>query len=248
MNRRAFFRSAAAIPAIGSLAVPVWADSLSCEQVTDFQLLRPEDDPDFGAVIVPGEGGGSPVGTKASRHSEVRTAVRIILDAPRGGGIIDTVRYFADLKGKNEDNELYSREWSVRANPLIVSFFALTGTAPSAGDQTAWCAAFLSFCLFLADKPNKFTALSGGYRTFGNDASNSPSPGDVAVFSKYGEDGTKGFGHVGFFLSSEVRNGVDGVNVIGGNQVGDTGSTGAITEAWFPLQGKTIFLHSIRRY
>lgn len=216
--------------------------------IEDLDLLTPEQDQEFGAAIRGDSSSGGPVGIGPSRHSEIREAVKILLDAPRGANILDTANYFANLNQKNGNGESYSREWKERSNPLITSFFALTGTAPAEGDQTHWCAAFLSFCLFLSGKPNKFTALSGGYRSFGSDASSSPIPGDVAVFSKYGDSGKKGFGHVGFFLKTESKGGVDGVSILGGNQVGDTKSTGAVTEAWFPLQGKSLFLHSLRRY
>jgi hypothetical protein len=101
-------------------------------------------------------------------------------------------------------------------------------------------------CLFLAGKPNKFTALSGGYRSFGSVAS-PPIPGDVVVFAKPGEQGAKGFGHVGFFVRLENKSSQDGVVVLGGNQRGNTGSTGAVTESWFPVTGNNLVVHSIRR-
>lgn len=212
-----------------------------------FGLLAPENDPEFGPLIRGSStSGGSAVGTGASRHDEVRNGFRLLLDAPRKASVIETARFFEKITLKNGDGELYNAEWSTRANPLIVGFFAMTGTAPSQGDQTSWCAAFVSTCLFLADKPNKFTALSGGYRSYGKVAS-PPLEGDIVVFRKPGEEGAKGFGHVGFFLKEEKRNGSDGVLLLGGNQRGNTGTSGAVTEAWFPASSADLIIHSIRR-
>lgn len=248
MNKREFISVASTLPAMLSfLATSTWAQTSQGQYEGMPSLLRPEDDPEFGPIITGKPSGGAVVGTARSTHAEIRQAVRIILDAPRAIDLVDTAMYFANLAQTNADGDRFSEEWSDRANPLIVAFFALTGTAPSDGDQTHWCAAFLSFCLFLANKPNKYTALSGGYRRFGRDSTNNPSRGDIAVFSRRGDAGRQGFGHVGLYLSSESQNGVDGIRVLGGNQVGATGSTGAITASWYARDGGNLFLHSIRR-
>ncbi|TBG25396.1 CHAP domain-containing protein [Rhizobium leguminosarum] len=208
--------------------------------------MGPADDPEFGSIISGDSAGGQAVGTVASRHDEIRTAFKLILQAPRGDEVIKTATYFADLAEKNKDGEKFNSEWKTRSNPLISGFFGMTGTAPADGDQTSWCAAFVSTCLFLSGKPNKFTALSGGYRNFGEIAQN-PVAGDIAVFAATGERGAKGFGHVGFFLRTEVKNNQDGLILLGGNQRGGTGTTGAVTEAWFPYQSDDLVIDSIRR-
>jgi uncharacterized protein (TIGR02594 family) len=251
IDRRSF-QMLAGLAAIASLSPLGHLSSAAAQSkpTSDFGLglLRPEDDPEFGHIIRGTTGvGGSVVGIERSRHEEVRIAVRLLFGAPRNASIIETARYFEQITEKNSEGELYSWEWAQRANPLIVSFFAMTGTAPATGDQIHWCAAFVSFCLYLANKPNKFTALSGGYRNYSTDATNNPRAGDVAVFSKRGEDGRRGFGHVGLFLRQEARQDRDGVILLGGNQGGATGSTGAVTEAWYPLESNKLFLHSIRR-
>ena len=242
-------RTLGVITAVGGLSIALKARSQDVGALSTgpLGLIGPEDDPEFGpAIRRTAAKGGSVVGTSPSRHDEVRTGFKLLLDAPRRADVLDTAGYFANISIKNQDGEPYNWEWKVRANPLIVGMFAATGTAPSSGDQTSWCAAFVSFCLYLAEKPNKFTALSGGYRNFGSIA-DSPRKGDIAVFAKPGEEGTKGFGHVGFFMRFEKKNAVDGVLLIGGNQRGNTDSTGAITESWFPVTGDGLVLHSIRR-
>lgn len=243
-------RSLLAVAASTTAATTFMTADASAQIATNleaFGLLAPKDDPEFGPLIRGSNTpGASAVGTKASRHDEVRNGFRLLLDAPRKASVMETARFFEKITLKNGDGELYNAEWITRANPLIVGFFAMTGTAPSQGDQTSWCAAFVSTCLFLADKPNKFTALSGGYRSFGSVAS-PPREGDIVVFRKPGEDGAKGFGHVGFFLKEEKRNGADGLWLLGGNQRGNTGTTGAVTEAWFPASSADLIIHSIRR-
>lgn len=250
LRRRAFHVTGFAAAAGGLSTLPptvASGQSQAASAEESFGLLRPEDDPEFGARIrqAPAQGG-SVVGTGAARHDEVRTAFKLLLDAPRRAEVLATARYFEQITARNADREAYNMEWRSRANPLIVGLFSATGTAPSTGDQTHWCAAFVSFCLFLAERPNKFTALSGGYRTFGS-VEGTPAPGDIAVFAKAGPDGAKGFGHVGFFLRSEKKDGQDGIVLLGGNQRGTTGSTGAVTEAWYPASDGGLELHSIRR-
>lgn len=249
LDRRAFV-AIATVSSATSLALAHHGGALAQPSPNPsdlFDLLRPENDPEFGPAIrgTPNQGG-SIVGTAPARHDEIRTAFRLLLQAPTEQDIISTARYFQKIATKNADGEPYNWEWSVRSNPLIVGLFAATGTAPASGDQTHWCAAFVSYCLFLANKPNKYTALSGGYRTFGSVA-NSPTPGDIAVFAKTGPDGAKGFGHVGFFLKLEDRAGREGLVLLGGNQRGGTGSSGAVTEAWYPVTSSDLELHSIRR-
>jgi hypothetical protein len=246
INRRNLLAAAASATAVSTVIISD-ASAQVAPHHEALGLLSPNDDPEFGALVRGSKSsGGSAVGTGPSRHEEVRNGFRLLLDAPRNASVMETARFFQGISLKNSDGELYNAEWSTRANPLIVGFFAMTGTAPSQGDQTSWCAAFVSTCLFLADKPNKYTALSGGYRSFGSVAT-SPREGDIVVFRKPGEEGTKGFGHVGFFLREEKRNGADGLWLLGGNQRGNSGTTGAVTEAWFPASSPDLIIHSIRK-
>ncbi len=162
------------------------------------------------------------------------------------GNPISYAAYFNQITDLNRDNELYKAEWnSVRANPLIVGFFGMTNSLPSDGDQTAWCAAFVNFCLTAAGKQGTFSALSGSFRTHGEDAEDvgGAVPGDIVVFKKTGEDGNKGFGHVGFFVAAEG----DSLWVLGGNQRADSPNTnnpskGEVALTKFPRFGSSLTL------
>ncbi|WP_156886814.1 CHAP domain-containing protein [Pleomorphomonas oryzae] len=246
LNRRS---TLSLLPATLMVGAPHGAAAQSSPPTHDvLELLRPEDDPTFGPLISGQSNiGGAVVGVGPSRHEEIQQAFRILLDAPRGAPLLSVVRYFEQIAKTNEDGEKFNAEWKSRSNPLITGMFGVTGTSPSSGDQTSWCAAFVSTCLYIALLPNEYTALSGGYRNFGSDAISDPKEGDIAVFSKFGPEGTKGFGHVGFFLRNESRNGKDGIIVLGGNQRGSTGTTGAVTEAWFASESEELYLHGIRR-
>jgi hypothetical protein len=70
--------------------------------------------------------------------------------------------------------------------------------------------------------------------------------GDIVVLSRRGNAGKQGFGHVAFFLNfkDQARK---RVNLLGGNQRGDTGSTGAVTETDYAVNGADLFVHSYRR-
>lgn len=207
-----------------------------------FAFISPEDDPVFGPQITGRPPTAATVGTGFSRHDEVRTAFRLLYDAPRGTSQLAVARYFAAIKAVNAGHEPYNYEWKDRANPLITGLFSMTNTNPAQGDATHWCAAFVSFCLYAAGKPNMFSALSGAYRSYATPTA-TPVPGDVVVFAQAGPDGAKGFGHVGFFVSRTGNT----VKVLGGNQRGHTGSTGAVTEADLPVSGGGLQLHSFRR-
>ena len=49
-------------------------------------------------------------------------------------------------------------------------------------------------------------------------------------------------GHFGFYISENERT----VTVLGGNQRGTTGSTGAVVRTWYAKTGRTQELHSFR--
>jgi uncharacterized protein (TIGR02594 family) len=243
IDRRAFVRRSAL------LAGMLGAGSRAYAQVVDpqppenpFGFIGPEDDPTFGQAITGAPPAASAVGAGPSRHEEVRKAFRLLYEAPRGNDHMAVARYFENITAVNADGEKYNAEWNARANPLIVGFFSMTNTTPSTGDQTHWCAAFVSFCLYAAGKANQFSALSGAYRSYST-ATTNPMPGDVVVFSKPGPDGAKGFGHVGLFVGQSAGK----IRVLGGNQRGNSGTTGAVIAADFPVSSSSLQLHSFRK-
>jgi uncharacterized protein (TIGR02594 family) len=184
----------------------------------------------------------SATGLAPARNEEVATAFRLLFRAPRNKAPIEVAQYFEAITEKNANGNPYTYEWPTpgRANPMIVGFFSMTNTLPSEGDQTSWCAAFVNFCLAVAEKKLTGSALSGSFRNYSTQT-NDPKPGDIVVFREPGDRGNQGFGHVGFFLSRDAN----GVEVLGGNQRGATGSTGAVTRTKFSFNGSPI-LHSYR--
>jgi CHAP domain len=197
----------------------------------------------------------APVGTAKPSDDEKNKAHEILLQSPFGVAPIDIAQYFLSVGAGAYGVNLrpFVREWPVRANPLIAHFFSSTLTKAE-GDTTAWCAAFVNWCLLRshATTADEIGASPGYYSISGksfpddnlrkystNNASSgsfrcwteitSPKRGDIVVFKDKGTDGMtascQGKGHVTFFLSIP-REGW--VRVLGGNQ-SDPGSGGAIT-------------------
>jgi len=189
------------------------------------------------------------VGPGLSRHKEIRHAFKLLWDSPRTSNHLEMARYFENIldvnldeKDRNGNPAKYNEEWKTRSNPLITSFFALTNYRPVPNDETSWCAAFVSFVLSASEKPSTFSALSGSYKTY-SEKTDDPKPGDLAVFQKTGPDGEKGFGHVGFYVDHDD----DGIYVLGGNQRGDSGSSGAVITTHYVYSGSRLFFHSYRK-
>jgi hypothetical protein len=207
------------------------------------------------------------VGTGAPRTDEIDTAYELLVNAPVGGAAIDVAQYFlavgAGAYGGNY--RPFAREWPVRANPMIMHFFTSTQTKPE-GDVTAWCAAFVNWCLlrshavsadeigqaggyikkgkpFATENLKRFStnsASSGSFRCWDNIPS--PRRGDIVVFKDAGTDNLtkvcQGSGHVAFFLKLPSA-GV--VQVLGGNQ-SLAGSNGAVTVANMSTQSGSRFM------
>ena len=243
-RRNLLAASAPATLALGGCVTATPEPSTPLANSTDFGFIGPNDDPHFSST-------GSSItaaGSGASRHDEVATAFRLLWDSPRTTDHMSIAQYFENLATTNP-NELdlagnearYNEEWRGRANPLITGLFSMTNTLPSSGDETPWCAAFVSFILYAAGKPNMFSALSGSYRHYLAETT-TPVLGDIVVFEKYGSLGARGFGHVGFYVTENQYT----VTVLGGNQRTGTGSTGAVTSTVYAKTGKTQKLHSYR--
>lgn len=252
MSRRLLLTAAPLVSIAPRASAAAAQDAPECGAGDPFGLLGPEDDAEFGQLITGMPWSGQTVGSSPARHTDVARAFRLLFDAPRKDPL-DTARYFAGLSApgmpRGSTGQAFNVEWKGLANPLIVNFFALTFTKPSEqvgvqldakGDQTYWCAAFVSFCLYATGRKSAFTAMSGGYRRYGTKAFD-PVPGDIAVFEKRGEDGRRGSGHVGFFLSETSTH----VTVLGGNQSSD--GPDMVNERVFPKEGKTLRLRDIRR-
>lgn len=148
-----------------------------------------------------------------------------------------------------DDAWLYAQEWPERANPVIVSFFDATSLPVISGDQTAWCAAFVSWCITRSgSKEGAHSAASASYRKWGT-ATDDPKPGDLVVFQHKRKPGQ---GHVAFFVSRVGG----GFMLLGGNQMPlraqlpdgtyEARNTGEVNMKYFPVEGKDLKFHSFR--
>lgn len=146
----------------------------------------------------------------------------------------------------------YTRAWPVRANPLIVELFSATDTEPL-GDTTAWCAAFVNWCIKRAHTGRSDThqllaapesAASGKFREWARAVNvEDASPGDIAVFELIAQGRPHPWrGHVAFFGALESRY----VKVLGGNQFEGKPLKHAINEKLMAYDGSILKLHSIR--
>jgi hypothetical protein len=169
-------------------------------------------------------------------------AHEIMNAAPRNCRPIDVAYYFRDLgKGNTQfgaKGSPYARGWPRLYNPLIIELFTATHLNPLApefdGDATAWCAAFVNYCIARAVSKNgeigdaelakgTGSASSGSFRCYGKKVQGrQPREGDIAVWAL---DGTvnqckPGPGHVGFFVgpNEDARK---PYFILGGNQGGD---------------------------
>lgn len=165
-------------------------------------------------------------------------AKAFLASAPSNGTAFDVANYLDGNVAKE-----FRAEWpTAYANPLVVLLFEATNTEP-AGDTTAWCAAFVSWCLEHAGQPSTHSAASKSYREFGDpvwvkgDAlPGAAREGDLAVFRQLSDPS---HGHVAFFLGMDPESKTR-IRVLGGNQ------SDAIGVSRFRVDGD-LELHSIRR-
>lgn len=176
-----------------------------------------DDQPSLNGGVITGY---QPMGTERPSNAEVELAGVILNKAPTNCTVIEVALYYLAVgQGKfGEDRKPYTTAWPVRWNPVIVEFFKSTGLQPS-GDTTAWCAAFMNYCLKRSSQGKALSASASlgtksaaalSFRNWGTKTEN-PLPGDIVVFQNKSSPGN---GHVGFFLADQG----DSVLVLGGNQ------------------------------
>ena len=164
-----------------------------------------------------------------ARSVEIAKAFRLLFGAPRGKKPVEVAKYFEELRKTEKpirEGYYWNEEWPIgRPNPLIVGFFSMTNTLPNKGDETYWCAAFVNFCLAVAQRPLNWSVWALDFVKYG-EPTNDPQIGDIVVLSR------PGGGHVGFYLGRYQRDGRDaGITVLGGNQGGGSPrSAGAVSE------------------
>ena len=235
MDRRRFVACSMAFP-IGSVSVATGA--IASEPVLDVIPPLPSEffssrdsEPRNVESAVEEES----TGTGAATSEQKELANSILSSAPKSTSPHKVAEYFDRLSRAGKMPERgYMRAWprDQPANPVIVEFFRQTKTVPM-GDETAWCAAFMNWCIARAQLESKNSgkvlpptrsAASGSFRTWGSEVSllknggwsQTPRIGDIVVFAQIEQDGRPHptHGHVAFFA------GQDGavLYALGGNQ------------------------------
>lgn len=96
-------------------------------------------------------------------------------------------------------------------NPKVVQYFKEIGHKWVNDDETAWCAAFVNWCLVKAGMPQTGSLAARSFLTYGV-STKKPVLGDIVVFWRISK--SSAYGHVGFV----VRMTENFVYVLGGNQ------------------------------
>lgn len=96
-------------------------------------------------------------------------------------------------------------------NPRVVNYFKEIGQSWVQDDETAWCAAFVNWCLKQSNKPYTGKLNARSFLDYGV-STKTPALGDLVVFWRINKAGP--YGHVAFFIA-ETKN---TVFVLGGNQ------------------------------
>lgn len=96
-------------------------------------------------------------------------------------------------------------------NPRVLEYFSKCGHSWVKNDETAWCSAFVGFCLETAGIASTRLLNARSYLNWGKPVEN-PSIGDIVVFWRGSQMGWEG--HVGFFIKETPT----GILTLGGNQ------------------------------
>lgn len=104
-------------------------------------------------------------------------------------------------------------------NPRVIEYFKKVGHSWVQDDETAWCAAFVGWCLEMAGLGSTRKLNARSYLTYGTKVT-TPQKGDIVIFWRGSK--TAATGHVAFFDSFSA----DGdIMVLGGNQSNKVGIT-----------------------
>lgn len=96
-------------------------------------------------------------------------------------------------------------------NPRILQYFSEIGHNWVKDDETAWCAAFINWCLFKAGMPHTGRLDARSFLGYGEETEK-PVLGDLAIFWRIREKSV--WGHVGFYISESPSY----VYILSGNQ------------------------------
>lgn len=174
-------------------------------------------------------------GSSEPEQWQVDRAKAIWSNAPKGPHPMTVAEYFVDNFYATEPDAISQWPRADAWNPLIVEFFRATSYRAE-NDMVPWCAAFVNWCL---RRTNRIDSGSAASQSFIWDptrfqAVNTPSKGDLAVFTCYSKTDGKsvGLGHVAF-VDTPPPSGATHISVLGGNQTSSGRSM--ICRARYPL-------------
>lgn len=188
-------------------------------------------------------------GTCPALGPEEDQARTILETAPVGKTLLETARYFEGLKIKNSEDHMYNAQWPTRWNPVIVGFYQSAKFPYWEGDTTAWCAAFINWCLRRGGYQSTKSASSGSFRESPagpglGTITHNPKPGDIIVFKKINrQEANAGRGHVGIYVAKAAG----GYMVLGGNQKAGK-EYSSVNTTFFPAKGSENMFDSIRSF
>lgn len=99
-----------------------------------------------------------------------------------------------------------------RENPQIQKYFTMVSVAKPHDDTTAWCSAFVNWCMASVDIRGTGRANARSWLTWSNNSLGRPVYGAIAVFWRNQPNSWEG--HVGFYVGENGAN----LLILGGNQ------------------------------
>lgn len=118
-------------------------------------------------------------------------------------------------------------QWGVKGvtgvihNPEVMKYFKETGHSWVKDDETAWCAAFMNWCLVKAGYPQTGSLAARSFMQYGEPTAK-PLLGDIVVLWRISPNSP--YGHVGFYVTENK----DYIFILGGNQ------TNQVNVRYFP--------------
>ena len=106
----------------------------------------------------------------------------------------------------------------IENNPRVLQYFSDIGQKWVKDDETAWCAAFMNWCLFKAGVQGTNSLMARSFLNYGFET-NMPVLGDIVVLWRINK--TSPYGHVGIFIRE--KNGM--IYILGGNQANSVNIT-----------------------
>lgn len=97
------------------------------------------------------------------------------------------------------------------SNPDVLKYFKEIGQAWVKDDDTAWCAAFVNWCLVKTGRQQTNSLAARSFLKYGY-STKTPTLGDIVVLWRISPQSA--YGHVGFY----VRETKDTIYILGGNQ------------------------------